>query len=122
MPFKAFDVFSLDSVQIQAVTTLAWRHLCAGRADEARALFAWLVKLMPARGELRLALAHALLGCGRPDEALSELEVLVSSREPAAHFLYGKALVQTGRLADARLAFERYREYRLAPASSYRSP
>ena len=121
MPCKAFDMPGLNGMQTQAVTTLAWRHLRSGRPNEARALLAWLVKLMPARGELRLALAHALLACGQPEEALSALEVLVPSREPAAHFLYGKALARVGRQADARLAFERYRECRRAAPSSRQS-
>lgn len=101
-------------VQIHAVTSLAWRLLCGGRAQEACALFKWLVTLMPARMELRLALAHALLSCGKPAAALAELEALGSSNDPAAHFLGGKALASVGRMADARVAFDRYRDCRQA--------
>jgi Flp pilus assembly protein TadD len=104
----------LDAAQVHAVTTLAWRLLCGGRAEDACVLFELLVKLMPARMELRLALAHALLGCGKPFAALSELEVLGSSHDPAAHFLSGKALARVGRMAGARVAFDRYRECRQA--------
>lgn len=104
----------LDAAQVHAVTTLAWRYLCVGRAQDACVLFELLVKLMPARMELRLALAHALLGCGKPVAALGELEVLGSSHDPAAHFLSGKALARVGRMADARVAFDRYRECRQA--------
>lgn len=106
----------LDAAQIHAVTTLAWSCLRGGRAQDACVLFDLLVKLVPARLELRLALAHALLGCGKPTAALSELEVLGSSHEPAAHFLRGKALARAGRMADARSAFDRYRECRQARA------
>lgn len=105
---------TLDTVQVHAVTLLAWRYLCSGRTPEACALFVLLVKLMPARIELRLALAHALLGCNQPAAALAELQVLESSHDPAAHFLRGRALARVGRMEDARLAFERYRVCRLA--------
>lgn len=104
----------LDAAQVHAVTTLAWRYLCGGRTQDACVLFELLVKLMPARMEFRLALAHALLGCGNPIAALGELEVLGSSHEPVAHFLSGQALARIGRMVDARVAFDRYRECRQA--------
>lgn len=96
------------------MTSLAWRLLCGGRAQEACALFEWLVSLMPARMELRLALAHALLSCGKPGAALAVLEALGSANDPAAHFLSGKALARVGRMTEARVAFDRYRDCRQA--------
>lgn len=106
----------LEAAQTHAVTALAWCLLSSGRVQEASALFELLVRLMPARSELRLALAHALLGCGKPAAALAELAVLASSHDPHAHFLRGKALASLGRMAEARVAFDRYRECRLAHA------
>lgn len=102
----------LDPAQTRAVTLLAWRMLCSGRAKDARALFEWLVALMPARGDLRLALAHALLRSHEPSTALTVLEVMASSSDAAPHFLRGKALALCGRMEEAREAFERYREAR----------
>lgn len=105
---------TFDLSQAQAVTTLAWRHLSCGRSQEACVLFELLVRLMPARSELRLALACALLGCGRSADAAATLGVLESSHDPVAHFLRGKALARVGQMADARMAFNRYRECRKA--------
>lgn len=109
---KGSDVPVWDIAQIHAVTALAWRHLCHGRAQEACVLFELLVTLMPARSELRLALAQALMGCGKPAAALTVLQALESSSDPAAHFLKGKALATLGRMSDARKAFERYQACR----------
>lgn len=109
---KGSDVSSWDVEQVHAVTTLAWRHLCHGRSKEACVLFELLVTIMPARSELRLAFAQALMGCGKPAAACAVLQVLESSRDPVAHFLSGKALALMGRMADARVAFDRYRECR----------
>jgi len=105
---------TFDLSQAQAIITLAWRHLACGRSQEAAVLFELLVKLMPARSELRLALACALLGCGRPADAAATLGVLESSHDPVAHFLRGRALASVGHMADARLAFNKYRECRKA--------
>lgn len=105
---------AFDFPQSQAVITLAWRHLSCGRSLEACVLFELLVKLMPARSELRLAFAFALLRCGRPVDAAATLGVLESSHDPAAHFLRGKALARVGQMADARMAFNKYRECRKA--------
>lgn len=106
----------LNLPQTHAVVALAWRHLAFGRMQEACVLFDWLVRHMPARGDLRMALACAHLGCGQPETALVELGALESSNDPIAHFLRGKALARAGRMTEARLAFERYRSCRLNQA------
>lgn len=113
---------TLDDEQIHAVTTVAWRHLCSGRAEDACVLFELLAQLMPARSELRMALAHALLACGQPAAAVAELQVLASSSDPAAHFLSGQALARLGRMAEARAAFERYRACLRAQKTSHAPP
>lgn len=105
---------TFDLSQAQAVIVLAWRHLSCGRHQEASILFELLLKLMPASSELRLALASAQLGCGRPADAAATLSVLESSHDPVAHFLRGRALARLGHMDDARLAFNKYRECRKA--------
>lgn len=70
------------------------------------------------RNDLELARARALLGAGRPGEAIAMLERAIAAdpREPTAPHMLGVALAQTGDLARAEKALESARK--LAPKSA----
>jgi predicted Zn-dependent protease len=96
-----------------AVYMLAYQYLCQGNYAKAEVLLKVLVLIAPDHPELRLALAYALIGLNRAEDAIDALAEIDSAGVAVVHFLRGKALVMAGRDSEAQDAFSRYRDARM---------
>jgi tetratricopeptide (TPR) repeat protein len=75
--------------------------------------FAKAAKLDPAFAEAQLGLGRALLGAGKPTEAIAPLEAAVrlQGSNPATHFQLAAAYRKSGRKADADRAMQAYEQW-----------
>lgn len=79
------------------------------KAAESIPAFKNAVDLEPGNSRFHQNLARVLLTLGKTDEAIAEAQqaLRINQLDPPALDLFGRALVQAGRLADARLILER---------------
>jgi tetratricopeptide (TPR) repeat protein len=81
----------------------------AGRFAEAEREFSRALAIVPNRADLRLGLGDVLMRLERPDEAIAQYQLAVAAdpRASRAQANLALALAARGRLAEARVHFER---------------
>ena len=90
-----------------AVSQHAVVCIAQNKLAEAAALYAWLVERHPADIQSRVALAFALVGLNRPEEAAAALPSMEHLAVPAVQYVMGRIYATRG---DSRAvtAFERF--------------
>ena len=90
-----------------AVSQHAVVCIAQNKLAEAAALYAWLVERHPADMQSRVALAFALVGLDRPEEAAGALPSMEHLAMPAVQYVMGRIYATRG---DPRAvaAFERF--------------
>jgi Flp pilus assembly protein TadD len=102
--------------QLDLLNLLGYQHLQHGNAHRAVVIFDALHALTPGNTKVILSLAYACLQAGEPDKALNVMEDLPKSdvHDALACLIKGKALLQTGRVAESARAMRLFIQKRHA--------
>lgn len=92
--------------QLDFLNLLGYQHLQHGNAHRAMVIFDAMHAVTPGNTKLLLSLAYACLQAGDPERALTVLEELPKKDgdHALAWLIKGKALLQTGRVAESARA------------------
>jgi type III secretion protein Y len=113
----------LSTVQRDMLHSLGYLYLLHGQRRRALILLLLAARGAPQDLGLLRTLAFALISCDDPERALAVLEQIeaLTTRQhirPADDLLRSRALLQQGRLAEARVTFQRFIVARTAAASA----
>ena len=106
----AQDVDNFLPRQLDLLNLLGYQHLQHGNADRAVVIFDAMHALSPGNTKVILSLAYASLQAGEADKALKVIDDLSSADadHALAWLIKGKALLQTGRVAESARAMRLY--------------